>query len=285
MANIETLIDDIYDLFQEGKEFTDEDVVELANSLASTIISRFKPRMKGQRPDKIRPSNLGQPDRKLWYDVNRLPDEFQFSPPMLLNFLYGDICEELMLWLAEKSGHTVDHKQEPVNGYGLRGYMDCTIDGHNVDAKSAFAANFNKFANGSIKLEGKDPYGYIGQLSYYDQVRKENPYEVTTAYFFAFNKIGSLCLTPLNTLEQPVIKDRVEMLQAMVKEPEPPVEKCYPAEPDGKSGNMKLGTQCSRCRHKKECWPDLRKFAYKPSRYLTHVEVQPKVMEVEEWED
>lgn len=278
--NIETLITDIYSLFQDGKEFTEEDTKVLAERLASTITNKFKPRRGTQRPEKIRPSNLGQPDRKLWFDCNRKPPDFKFSPQMLLNFLYGDICEELMLWLAEQSGHTVEHKQEPVNAYGLRGYMDCTIDGHNVDAKSAFAGNFTKFKDGSIKAEGNDPYGYIGQLSYYDQARKEHPENVSTAYFFAFNKVGALCLTPLNTIEQPKIEQRVNHLQEMIKKPEPPEEKCYEAIPDGKSGNLKLGTQCSRCNWKWECWEGLRKFAYKPARYLTHVEVEPKVKEI-----
>lgn len=278
--NIETLVDDVYSLFEEGRHFTQEDTDQLAKRLAETITKKFKPRLGKQRPEKLRPSNIGQPARKLWYDINERPAEFKFSPAMLLNFLYGDICEELMLWLAEQSGHVVDHKQEPVNGYGLRGYMDCTIDGHNVDAKSAFASNFNKFARGTLKAPGQDPYGYVGQLSYYDQVRKEDPSEVTTAYFFAFNKVGSLCLMPLNTLEQPNVENLVSTLNEQMKAPTPPEEKCYEPLPDGKSGNMKLSTQCARCDYKFKCWEGLREFAYKPPRYLTHVEVEPKVPEI-----
>tara|TARA_R110001606_G_scaffold347973_1_gene497423 strand:- start:2033 stop:2656 length:624 start_codon:yes stop_codon:yes gene_type:complete len=195
---------------------------------------------------------------------------------MLLNFLYGDICEELMLWLAEQSGHVVSHQQESLNAYGLRGYMDCSIDGHTVDAKSAFAKNFSKFKDGSIRAKGSDPYGYIGQLSYYDQVRKGNHSEPSTAYFFAFDKVGQLALTPINHIEQPNIKQRVEHLNTTIAKDAPPPEKCYPAEPDGKKGNLKLGTQCKRCRHKFECWPGLKVYNFKPWRYLTHVEEEPK---------
>ena len=167
---------------------------------------------------------------------------------MLLNFLYGDICEELMLWLAEQSGHVVSHQQESLNAYGLRGYMDCSIDGHTVDAKSAFAKNFSKFKDGSIRAKGSDPYGYIGQLA----------------------------LPPINHIEQPNIKQRVEHLNTTIAKDAPPPEKCYPAEPDGKKGNLKLGTQCKRCRHKFECWPGLKVYNFKPWRYLTHVEEEPK---------
>ena len=272
---------DIYALFQEGKEFTEEDTKRLAERLASTITKKFKPRVGKQRPEKIRPSNLGQPARKLWFDINTLPEEFEWSPQMLLNFLYGDMCEEVMLWLAEQAGHHVDHLQHPVNGYGLRGYMDCTIDGHTVDAKSAFAKNFIKFRDGSIRGEYQDPYGYIGQLSYYDQVRKGGVQEPSTAYFFAFDKVGQLALTPIFHVEQPNIEERVKYLNEAMSKDTPPEEKCYPDEPDGKSGNRKLHLQCTRCKHKWNCWKGLRAFDYKPAtRYLTHVEVEPRVKEL-----
>ena len=48
--------------------------------------------------------------------------------------------------------------------------------------------------------------------------------------------------------------------------------------PDGKSGNMKLGTQCSYCEFKKVCWPDLKTYIYSSGpRYLTKVVREPKV--------
>jgi hypothetical protein len=279
VKDIETLVDDIYTMFKTGKDFTPGDTAELASRLARAITKKFKIRKGPARKDKIRPSNMGQPDRLLYFNVKADPVEDKFAPEQLLNFLYGDICEELMLWLAEQSGHKVTHTQHPVNGYGLRGYMDCKIDDKNVDAKSAFAANFKKFKDGSIKAPGKDPYGYIAQLSYYEQVQ-EGRENADTAYFFAFNKIGSLALTAVNPMEQINAEARVKHLTEMLKKDEPPEELCYEPEPDGKAGNMKLGTHCSRCDHKRKCHPDLRTFAYKPWRYLTHVEKLPKVEEV-----
>jgi hypothetical protein len=277
---IDDLVGDIYDLFRTGKDFTPQDTVELANRLARSITKKFKIRGGPAYKDKIRPSNMGHPDRKLWYDLRADPVKEKFAPEQLLNFLYGDICEELMLWLAEQAGHEVTEMQQPVNGYGLRGYKDCKIDGYNVDAKSAFAANFNKFKSGSIKQPESDPYGYTAQISYYEQVETGGRHNAKTAYFFAFNKVGSLCITPVNKLEQIDAKKRIEHLNEIMKHDEPPEELCYEPVADGKGGNMKLGTHCGRCDHKFKCHPNLQVYEYKPWRFLTHVEVEPKVANI-----
>ena len=48
-------------------------------------------------------------------------------------------------------------------------------------------------------------------------------------------------------------------------------------EPDGKSGNTKLCTQCSYCDFKKICWPHMRTFIYKGGpRYLINVAREPR---------
>jgi hypothetical protein len=63
--------------------------------------------------------------------------------------------------------------------------------------------------------------------------------------------------------------------------PEPPPEKCYPDELEGKSGNRKLGVGCSYCPFKNECWSGLRTFIYSSGPvFLTKVVREPKVLEV-----
>ena len=63
--------------------------------------------------------------------------------------------------------------------------------------------------------------------------------------------------------------------------------KCYPDEPDGKSGNRKLAIGCVFCGYRDHCWSDanggkgLRKFKYSTGiRYLTQVHKTPDVQEV-----
>jgi len=57
--------------------------------------------------------------------------------------------------------------------------------------------------------------------------------------------------------------------------------------PEGKSGNMKLGVNCSYCPHKVTCWDDanngdgLRLFLYSNGpMWLTEVQKEPKVQEI-----
>ena len=80
--------------------------------------------------------------------------------------------------------------------------------------------------------------------------------------------------------------DRINYLKGVLKQTTPP-ERCYEAEPDGKSGNMKLAVGCIYCPHKFECWKDangghgLRQFQYSTGvRYLTQVVNPPAVEEL-----
>ena len=74
---------------------------------------------------------------------------------------------------------------------------------------------------------------------------------------------------------------RIDELKAVVETEEPP-ERCYEDVADGASGNRKLATGCSYCRHKFRCWPELRGFAYANGpRYLTVVKKEPNVPEID----
>jgi hypothetical protein len=76
------------------------------------------------------------------------------------------------------------------------------------------------------------------------------------------------------------IAERIKNIKKVVKLVEPP-KRCYGHQPDGKSGNMKLGVGCSYCAYKHECWSSLRTFIYSNGpRYLTYVAREPDVMEV-----
>ena len=89
-----------------------------------------------------------------------------------------------------------------------------------------------------------------------------------------------------DTVGQYDTEKRIEHLKEVIELPEPPA-RCYAPVPEGKSGNMKLGMNCSYCAHKFECWKDandgkgLRTFIYYGGPvYLTHTEREPQVPEV-----
>jgi hypothetical protein len=225
-------------------------------------------------------SNIGKGARQLWYS-KKYGSEEELKGPTLLKFIMGDIIEELLLFLAELSGHSVSHRQDEVSVNGVKGHIDAEIDHVTVDVKSASAHAFKKFATGT--LVENDPFGYIEQISGYSKARG------TDGAFLAMDK-QSGHLTYLKFSKEDLaafdVEGRIEHLKQALDSPVEP-ERCYPDEKDGESGNRKLGVNCSYCAHKTRCWADanggmgLRTFLYSSGPvYLTHVAREPKVKEV-----
>ncbi len=195
--------------------------------------------------------------------------------------MIGDICEALLLFLAEVSGHKVTEHQAEVHLKGIKGHIDADIDGVTVDVKSASSHAFRKFADGS--LVDNDSFGYIEQIAGYAKARD------TDGAFLAMDKTsGHLAYLPFTKEELDVfnIEDRIDYVKEAVAQPTEP-ERCYSDEKMGESGNRKLGVQCSYCGHKRRCWADsngglgLRQFNYSSGPvWLTNVKVEPKVYEV-----
>jgi len=163
---------------------------------------------------------------------------------------------------------------------GVKGHKDCRIDGTLVDIKSASSYSFKKFKDGSLTTN--DPFGYMSQISAYAESAGDN-----SAGFLAVDKsTGELAYMPVESIQMINASDRVKHLKDVVKSSSPP-PKCYPDEPDGKSGNMKLAIGCVFCGYKEHCWSDanqgrgLRKFKYSTGiRHLTQVHKTPDVEEV-----
>lgn len=284
MTDIITLVPDIYKLLEEGKEPDEANLEVFARNLTNTLRRRL---FKQETDPTLRMSNIGKPDRQLWYELNYnrlgLPRE-KLEGHTLFKFLYGDIIEETLLLLAKEAGHTVEDEQREVVLEGIKGHIDAKIDGVVVDVKSTSKYAFKKFEDGTLAQD--DPFGYIDQLSGYASTEE---YKGSDAAFLAANKeLGTLALLtiPARDVEQRAVAKRAVYVKEMVKQKTPP-KRCYDAVPEGKSGNMKLDTGCSYCAFKEECWKDanggkgLRTFLYSTGPvYMTQVEKEPKVMEV-----
>jgi hypothetical protein len=276
LPNIETLIEDIYGLFN-GHEYDPGDVQAFGLSVADTITKRIG---RDHGPPALRMSNLGTPcERKLWYTVNEPEHGEPFDAQTKLKFLYGDILEELLLFLASASGHEVVGRQDELEILGVKGHPDAIIDGRLVDVKSASSYSFQKFKNHDLR--GNDPFGYLDQLGAYLYASRDNPALVdkNKASFLVIDKtLGHLTLDTyrFDLSEYP---QKVQQKIDAVAGSKPPRE--YDDEPDGKSGNRKLGTTCGYCAFKSRCWPELRTFLYgNGPRFLTRVARLPDVHEV-----
>lgn len=280
--HIDTLVQDIYDLFTgEAFEITPEHLAQFGTELTRLVANRFSSERLGGT---LRLSNIGKPDRQLWYELNWDGETEPLPPESLIKFMYGDIIEHMMLLFAREAGHTVEMEQIEVEVDGIKGHPDAVIDGVVVDVKSASAYSFEKFRSGSLLQEGNDPFGYVAQLAGY--VEAINP-EADGAFLAVEKTLGKLTLlkVPNDVLRQYMVRDRIAHIKDVVSAPEPP-PRCYAPKAEGKSGNFVLSVGCSYCAHKFHCWSDanngqgLRTFLYSNGpKYFTHVEREPRVIE------
>jgi hypothetical protein len=223
-------------------------------------------------------SNIGKPDRMLWYEINRTIPKEEFNGPTYLKFLYGDLIEEVVLFLSEAAGHAVSDRQRQVTVDGIVGHIDAVLDGVLIDVKSTSPYSFKKFKDGSLRND--DPFAYIPQLSGYLQGTGIND----GAYVAVDKQNGNIAVMTLQDTDRVDINARIAHVKEVISQDTPPT-RCFQPEPMGKSGNMKLPTGCSYCSFKKECYSDvpLRKFIYSTGPvWLTHVEEEPKVYEEKE---
>ena len=269
--SLDTLVTDIYALFQNPPKHLDEVALdEFLGTIRSSIIDAFTEKDKTFY---LRPSNYGKPcARSLWYGKHSTKPHEPLSSPTLIKFLYGHILEALVIFLSKQAGHEVTHLQKRVEHKGLKGSLDCYIDGVLVDVKSASSFSFEKFAKG--ELAERDSFGYLPQIAFYAKAEG-----VKDTAFVAIDKtLGKICVYKPEKL--PSVDDRIDYLKEALLDGDEPPPKAFTDIPDGKSGNRKLGVECSYCGYKTTCWPKVRTFLYASGpRFLNYVAKTPNVME------
>lgn len=284
MKTLDTLIQDIYSSLEglsSGEELniSEEELDLTLSRMKESILAWSKPR-EVDNVFRLRMSNIGRPLRQLWYESQSSSEPHVVSGSTQIKFLYGHILEEIVLMLVRMSGHKVTSEQKEIDVDGIKGHMDCKIDGEVVDVKTASKFSFNKFKDGS--LVNNDPFGYLAQLSGYETAEETN-----AGGFLVINKeSGELCLFRPDDLEKPNVKEKIAKVKAAIAVDTPP-DRCYAPVPEGKKGNMKLPSGCAYCPYKFECYSDandgegLRAFKYSNGPvYFTEVAVEPRVEEI-----
>lgn len=280
MKSIETLTRDVENLFN-GHKPDPEKLQRFGEAVANTVANRLRTSGDG-RQAYLRLSNIGKPARQVYYDIQGYGPRAKYSPEKLaaadkLKFLYGDLIEELFLYLAEESGHDVSDRQKRVEVDGVVGHLDAKIDGTVVDIKSASKFSFGKFADGSL-LHDNDPFGYVAQVSGYATA------EAAPAAIWAIEKERAYQTVLHIPVQDP--SPKIAELRDALSRPDPPA-RCYESVAVGKSGNKGLPVGCIFCSHKRECWSDanrgrgLRVFQYSTGPvYLTEIFETPRVDEI-----
>jgi len=281
-----TVVKDIYNLMDTKEVSEGVDIEKVLADFGENMKDILKTNITAHEFDRrrLRMSNIGKKDRQLWYSYNGYPGE-ELQPSTRIKFLYGHLIEEMILALTKLAGHEVTAEQKRVEVEGIKGSMDCKIDGVLTDVKSASPFGFKKFQDGS--LVNDDPFGYIDQIKGYAHAENTNDvgwlvmdktnghltflqYDMADKTQWYHDKLASVSIV-----------DRIKSIKATVKAATPP-EKCYEPVADGKSGNMKLPIGCSYCSYKHSCYKELRTFLYSTGpKYLTTTVKEPRVIEVD----
>lgn len=278
------IVEDIYstlDKLNDGPLDLSEEVIEEFGEAIKNVIKEWS-KPQDRKGFYLRMSNIGKPARQLWFDQKTESENRRLDPSLFIKFLYGHLLEEVLLLLVRMSGNKVTDEQKEIEVSGLKGHMDCKINGEVVDIKSASGFSFSKFAKGLLAED--DPFGYLAQLTAYEHAEGTD-----NGGFLVINKeTGQLCFYQPEELDKPNITKHIKDLKHKLTLVNPPAL-CYEPIPEGKSGNMKLPKNCSYCPHKFECHKDsndgrgLRTFRYaKGNVYFTKVRKSPKVDEVYE---
>ena len=283
VKTLDTLVEDIYNkigVLADGEhiDLDPETIDQFGESMKEILYKWSHPEPRGDTT--LRMSNIGKKPRQLWFDMKTEGTPERMPPSLFIKFLYGHLLEEIVIFLIKLSGHTVTDEQKEIKVSGIKGHMDCVIDGEVVDVKTASSYAFKKFKDGTLAED--DPFGYMAQLAGYESAEG-----TTHGGFLALNKeSGELAMFKPDNFDKPNIKKKITDIKKAVKLATPP-DKCYDDVPDGKSGNMKLAKGCTWCRFKHDCHKDandgqgLRVFKYSTGyRYLTQVPKVPNVIEV-----
>jgi|TARA_E500000318_G_scaffold9656_1_gene8790 hypothetical protein len=281
MANIQTLVSDIYGLFDKNsKKPTQKDMDIFCKNVSQSILTALTENSEG-KPRKLRMSGLGKPARQLWYEYHKPKLKEHLPPYVKIKFLYGHILEELLLLFAKTAGHTVSDEQKELKLEEVVGHQDANIDGWVVDVKSASQYGFKKFKANNITKEN-DSFGYLSQIKAYGEAQSNDKLA-----FLAIDKTsGAIALATPNTEDLPNMKEKIKKLKKSLSDKNKIPPRCYEDIEDGMSGNRKLSVECSYCSFKVDCWDDsndgkgLRKFIYSNGpRWFTEIKKEPNVSE------
>jgi len=286
MKSTYNLVSDIYKLVESKEVAEGVDIEACIDQFGEAVKVLMRQEFTEKRDDsrKLRMSNIGREDRFLWNVYNDVDKGEDIQPHTYVKFLYGHIIEELLLFLTRAAGHEVTDEQKKCEVNGIKGSMDCRIDGVVTDVKSTSTFAFKKFKEGTLAYD--DPFGYVAQIKGYAHSEGETKF----GWLAMDKQNGHLTYllydtedtqAPIHDLISYDIGERIEHIKKVVEQKEPP-SVCYEPIADGKSGNQKLAIGCSYCAYKKECWPSVRGFAYSSGpRYLVEVHNEPKVQEIE----
>ncbi len=149
----------------------DEYVEYFGNLCKEALTKYFRPRDNTFR---LRMSQIGKNLREQQGELLKLPKDEENEYNLAIKFIYGDLCEALLMTLMKASGVPIQDEQKDVKldiaGITLEGTYDVKINNKIYDIKSCSPYSFSsKFERGFQTVEQLDSFGYTTQLYLYSQ--------------------------------------------------------------------------------------------------------------------
>jgi hypothetical protein len=290
---INNLIPDIYKLLGEANkdiEFNTDALAGLGVRMVRHVRDEIKdPDRSDRDPSEVYVTQV-TPNcyRKIWYNIfgtdNNVPKE-QIDGSNKFKFLYGDLIEESVLFIAQVAGHHVEDEQRrlsvslPGTTFTLSGRIDAMIDGVLVDVKSMENYSFQKWQSGEAAVE--DKWGYMRQLYYYAGMMHMLGEPIDTVGILACNKQNGKLHLYTQKVDPQLCATWVDNMGKRISSPES-LKTDPTRDVTSKGSNAILGPGCSYCPYKFDCYEEqggLEVYAYSdgPAFICKPVGKPPKV--------
>ena len=262
MKTIHTLSEDIYYVLDHTQEHEAGDSTPAALRIGGELLKSTEKRSEPRQLGKLWASDLGKKcDRQHWYNFNEPEYGEKLSGHTKFKFLYGNVLEEAVLWLAQEAGHTVEATQSTVSlslgtDWTVRGRIDAVIDGTLVDVKTTSSYGYKKYTTEGLN-DTNDTFGYRYQLGFYHGFNDlDIDIDPMAGFVWIDKQNGHIAYTEVEIPSPSDITERAYEIVQAVEGEEADAKRAFTPEPYGKSGNMKLATGCSYCAFKHRCWRD-----------------------------
>ena len=215
----------------------------------------------GNKRDKfgLRMSNVGKPTCQLWFEKNKPEEALPLPTTFVMNMMIGDIVEAVFKGLLKEAGVKYEDDEKVTlqldDDTSVTGTYDVVIDGAVDDVKSASNWSYTHKFESFDTLRQSDAFGYVAQLAGYAKAANKRP-----GGWWVVNKAnGQFKYVPATGIDIDKEVDHIKQTAETVEQNE--FKRCFDAVPEkfrGKeTGNMVLDTNCSFCRYRFSCWPEL----------------------------
>jgi hypothetical protein len=245
----------------EGEVSMTEDTIStVCNDVADALRKQFAS-STNRREFSARPSNLGRPLCQLQME-KKGASGVQPSYNFILRMMVGDIVEAVLKGVIKESGiegyESSQKLSTQLGKHTITGEADLTFDGKVDDIKSCSDYAFrNKFVSWP-SLKDRDSFGYVTQLHVYASATGK-PAGGIWALNVATGELNRIESTDTDADVKDILAEAEKKVEALTSDA--PFKRCFDDEPETfnriLTGNRKLGMECSWCKYRFSCWPNL----------------------------